>query len=641
MNPNNLINKINEQINIIKSIPEHANILKYIYSWDNIQKGIYIIIEELCSGGNINSNYQYIQKPKLKLIKKWIKEILTGLEFLHSNNIIHHDIKCENIYLDRISGHLKIGCIGSLEKLPPGSDHFEKYGGTPEYMAPEVNEGIYNYKADIYSLGLSLIELLTVQKPYKECEGALNIYINKKKGIMPESFKIISDKGIREFIMLCLNKENKRPSAKELLENNKWLNDKNVSENNSIIEIKGALRQKNFYLNNRYKSGGNIAMQQHNLSNKNVIKYNSKMFNNFNLPSKKSWNSHYNNSGQIKNNSSFSFKNNLPSTATSRTDNIISNTANNAPINDDYTHNNKIADNSPNNSNINSNNVSREYSGTNLINLNTNNINVINSDFFNKSNSIINKPIIKEKSIPNVNYGLNMFNPGKNIITKYFSPEQNNNKKKIVIPHLNFGNINNLNNNYQKINSFRETTQYKINSSTSSIKSIIIHYDENEYSDNIYDNEDNNDNDYYINYNIIYTIKCIDNKNITCEYNYEKDTVDLIINNLKEIINIDANDIILLKNEFNKKIHGFMDKKKLQIFFNKYYLILNKFKMIGNLCKKLDKIINGKNLIFNNKDINRVNDIDSNKQLISVLEKIKDYQMKKNIINNINNNCKK
>ena len=100
-------------------------------------------------------------------------------------------------------------------------------------MAPEINEGKYGFKSDIYSLGLTLIELLTVQKPYKECEGALNIYINKKKGILPESFKIINDEGVKDFILLCLSKENNRPTAKELLEKNKWLNEKNIGENNN------------------------------------------------------------------------------------------------------------------------------------------------------------------------------------------------------------------------------------------------------------------------------------------------------------------------------------------------------------------------------------------------------------------------
>jgi hypothetical protein len=81
-----------------------------------------------------------------------------------------------------------------------------------------------------------------------------------------------------------------------------------------------------------------------------------------------------------------------------------------------------------------------------------------------------------------------------------------------------------------------------------------------------------------------------------------------------------------------------MDKKKLKIFFNKYYLILNKFKLLGNVCKKFDKIISDKNIKkFNGLEENKLNDL---------MEKIKDYKMKKVIVNNINNyyinnNCKK
>lgn len=385
---------------MLKPINEHKNLLKYINSWYDSNQNVYIIIEELCRGGNINSNYKYIQKPKIRLIKKWIKDILTALDYLHSNNIIHHDIKCENIYLDRISGNLKIECIGSIESLPMGVDHFEKYVGTPEFMAPEVNEGKYNFKSDIYSLGLSLIELLTVQKPYKECEGSLNIYINKKKGIMPESFKLIKDKGIREFIILCLSKENKRPTAKELLESNQWLNNKNNCENNTIIEIKGALRQKNFYLNNKYKSGGNIFIRR--FSNHNTVKYNSKIFSTFNLLSKKSWRTNRNNSINdlinISNNninydkSSFSsIKNNMifnKSTTTSRTDNFFSKSL--IHNNDEENHeHNKIMDD------FNSNNVSRDFSSSNIIHIN--NMNALSPNNI-SNNSIINKPIIKEKN---------------------------------------------------------------------------------------------------------------------------------------------------------------------------------------------------------------------------------------------------
>ena len=610
---NEQIDHIKEQIELRLKLKAHNNILGYINGWYQEYNNIYIIIEELCSGGNINSNYQYIQKPKIKLIKKWIKEILTGLDYLHSNKLIHHDIKCENIYLDRISGHLKIGCIGSLEQLSQGKDYFDKYIGTPEFMAPEVNEGKYGFKSDIYSLGLTLIELLTVQKPYKECEGALNIYINKIRGILPESFKIITDEGIKNFILLCLEKEKNRPTAKDLLEKNKWLCDKNTNKNNTIIEIKGALRQKNFYLNHKYKSGGNIEPNTKSSFTRSVIRYNSKIFRTFNLKSKKSWKTNHNDSLLYNNNvdksSSFSFRNlmiNKSVTHKSDEEKELSKINNEKNIS--------------NNSLVNSNNTSQEFGS----NKNINNLNIIS-----------NKPIIiKEKNDFNLNYGKSIFNNNNNINKdidqnrKFFSPDEKNKSNKIIIPHLNFasikGNINN--NNYQKLNSFRESTRNRINvdninNNNSAIKTINIHYEENKYDESFYDNDENMNNT-YMNYKIVYSIICNDNKTITCEYNYEKDSVDIIIKNLKEIMNLDVNDIILLKNEFGKKLNVFMDKKKLQIFLQKYFFILDKIKMFGKVCKKFDKIINEKN----------VKNIDNN----DIMEKIKDFKSKKNIINNIN-----
>ena len=552
---------------------------------------------------------------------------MAGLDYLHSNKVIHHDIKCENILLDRISGHLKIGCIGALEELNEGQEYFDKYLGTPEFMAPEVNEGKYGFNSDIYSLGLTLIELLTVQKPYKECEGALNIYINKKKGILPESFKLIVNNGLKDFILIYLSKENIRPSAKELLEN-KWLNDKNVSKNNTIIEIKGALRQKNFYLNHKYKSGGNIQPNSKSLFTRSVIRYNSKIFRTFNFKSKKSWKTNHNDStsiiiNNIDKSSSFSFKNFLVNKST---------TTSNIHKSDEEKDNNKknMENNDSNNNscfNSNSNNMSQEFGS----NKNLNNINII-----------VNKPIIKEKTDVNLNYGKSLFNNITNsnnsnnesdINKKFFSPDQkHNNSNKNLISNFNFGPIkNNISKDYQKINSFRESTKNKIkveniinNISTSSIKEINIHYDQNKY-DEFFDDNENNYNT-YMNYKIIYSIVCNDNRVITCEYNYEKDTVEIIIKNLKEIMNLDVNDIILLKNEFSNNLSKYMEKKKLQIFFEKYFFITNKLKILGKICKKFDRIMNEKD--EKNKKILENNDIK---------EKIKDFQAKKNIINNINN----
>jgi hypothetical protein len=230
-----------------------------------------------------------------------------------------------------------------------------------------------------------------------------------------------------------------------------------------------------------------------------------------------------------------------------------------------------------------------------------------------------NKPIIKERNNSNLNY--NRFNMGENQ-NQYFSPEKKKTKE-ILSPNLNI-NPNKVNkNNSNNINSFREAIQNKISPSISSIKSINILYDESEYEN--YAEIDDND---YINYNIVYSIRCNDNTKINCEYNYEKDSIEIIINNLKEIMNIDANDIILLKNEFSKKLHSYMDKKKMEIFSQKYDIIANKFKMLGTICKKFDRIINDK--IINN-NINKFYDLK---------EKIKDFQSKKSIVIMMNNNMK-
>jgi hypothetical protein len=266
-------------------------------------------------------------------------------------------------------------------------------------------------------------------------------------------------------------------------------------------------------------------------------------------------------------------------------------------------------DSNSNNSNINSNNNSRNCSGSNLINLSK----VVNN------NLMENKPIIKERNNSNLNY--NRFKIGENQ-KQNFSPEKKKSKE-ILIPNLNIKLIKVSKKNSSNINSFREAIQNKISSNTSSIKSINILYNESEYEN--YAEIDDND---YINYNIVYSIRCNDNTKINCEYNYERDSIEIIINNLKEIMNIDANDIILLKNDFSKKLHTYMDKKKMEIFSQKYDIIINKFKMLGTICKKFDRIINDK--IINN-NINKFHDLK---------EKIKDFQKKECIVNMMNNTMK-
>ena len=113
------------------------------------------------------------------------------------------------------------------------STNFAKtFSGTIEFCAPEVFYGKYGVKADIYSFGMTMLEMITNETPYKECEGNILVICERAtKQIMPESLSKIRNKKLKEFIMSCLKKEEERPSASDLLQS-EFLKDLESDENN-------------------------------------------------------------------------------------------------------------------------------------------------------------------------------------------------------------------------------------------------------------------------------------------------------------------------------------------------------------------------------------------------------------------------
>jgi WNK lysine deficient protein kinase len=214
------LSRVCEEIIILKTL-NHPNIVKYVSGWYISDKKEVVIITEILPGGSLRQHLTMLKSPRLKLIKFWIKEILKGLNYLHMElnpPIIHRDIKCDNIFINKTNGSVKIGDLGRSEFLY----HIfsTTYAGTEEFMAPEVREGKYTTKADIYSLGMCIIEMVTLDKPYKECEGAaMRIYESIKNGILPKSLKKIADQNLVKLIQNCLKRENERPTAHELLQN--------------------------------------------------------------------------------------------------------------------------------------------------------------------------------------------------------------------------------------------------------------------------------------------------------------------------------------------------------------------------------------------------------------------------------------
>lgn len=131
-----------------------------------------------------------------KAVKRWCLQILDGLSFLHSKQIIHRDIKCDNIFINGATGDIRIGDLGlstrigiraGLSVQPAGAasaddDEREVTAetmtclGTPEFMAPELYDEAYDVKVDIYAFGMACLEMVTALTPYHLCTSAAQIF---------------------------------------------------------------------------------------------------------------------------------------------------------------------------------------------------------------------------------------------------------------------------------------------------------------------------------------------------------------------------------------------------------------------------------------------------------------------------------
>lgn len=206
---------VQQEIQFLADLKHTPNVTHYYGSFLHGTK-LWIIMD-YCAGGSMRT----LLKPGVfeeKYIGIIVREVLMALLAVHKMGVIHRDLKAANILVTN-EGHVQLCDFGVAAQLTPTAAKRTTMAGTPFWMAPEViREGAqYNYKADIWSLGITAYEFATGNPPYcdKNALWAMNMI---EKQAPPRLEGREHSPAVKEFIALCLDENpDERPAADDLL----------------------------------------------------------------------------------------------------------------------------------------------------------------------------------------------------------------------------------------------------------------------------------------------------------------------------------------------------------------------------------------------------------------------------------------
>ena len=216
-----------DEIELMQEL-KHPNIVKYI---DTIKTKAYLhIVLEYVENGSLQNVIRKFGSFSESLTAIYITQVLKGLEYLHVQGVLHRDIKAANILTTK-EGMVKLADFGVATKLSAdGLAGEQGVVGSPYWIAPEIIEmSTPTAACDIWSVGCIVIELLTGKPPYYELApmAALFRIVQDDYPPLPEGIS----QALRDFLLLCFQKEPVMRSSAEKLLRHAWLQNSSTSKN--------------------------------------------------------------------------------------------------------------------------------------------------------------------------------------------------------------------------------------------------------------------------------------------------------------------------------------------------------------------------------------------------------------------------
>lgn len=203
---------------VLRSL-SHVNIIAHVATF--MQNSRLHIVMEYADAGDMAHAISQKRVSKSRFSRQEVlgmfAQCCQGLEHTHARHILHRDLKSQNIFLTK-AGVVKLGDFGIAKVLDHTTAKAASRVGTPYYVSPEVCDGqCYNFKADIWSLGVVLYELAALEPPF-QANNLVTLFLRILQSDPPP---LSGDYGadLQELVLRMMHKEPQtRPSCPELLQ---------------------------------------------------------------------------------------------------------------------------------------------------------------------------------------------------------------------------------------------------------------------------------------------------------------------------------------------------------------------------------------------------------------------------------------